>query len=549
MQTILNVMFKHGFGHFIERVNLQGLITYSRFSPWKLRSGSMSPQEQFSFSERFRMVLEELGPTFIKFGQILSSRPDFVPAEMIEELKKLQDTVPPFSYEEVEKQIRAEFEAPLSELFSFFDPVPFAAASIAQVHQARLDDGLEVVVKVQRPRIDLVIETDLNILMNLAMLTERYIAESETYRPVAIVEEFARSIKRELDFNLEATNTTRFFHNFSDDETVRIPMVYWGMTSKKVLTMEMLSGTRLHDSRELTEHGFDCKVLAHRLGEAFLKQVLEQGFFHADPHPGNLMALDNNVIGFIDFGMIGRLDEETKGYLADSVMSLLQRDYNRLTDTFTQMGFLSEDTDLKLFREDLMDFIDPYYGRSLKNIEIGAVISKAIEIAVKHKAHVPADLMLLGKALLTIEGIGRQLDQDLDLVELGLPFSMRIMKNRLSPARFAREAYQIIQESGELIRILPKQLKVIFNKLEKDKLLITFKHSGLENFIREIDRSSNRITVGVITSALILSSSLLINADKGPFMFNYPVFGLIGYSLAALFGIWLIISIIRSGRL
>jgi len=549
MQTILNVMLKHGFGHFIERLNLHGVIPYSRLTSLALRAGDASGHEQFTFNERFRMALEDLGPTFIKFGQVLSSRPDFVPEDMIEELMKLQENAPPFSFSEVEQQVRAEFNRDLPELFSSFSTTPFAAASVAQVHRAVLEDGLEVVVKVQRPRIDAVIEADLNILRQLASLLDRYVDESKPFQPIAIVETFARSIKRELDFNLEAASIQRFCNNFSDDPTVKIPMVYWHLTSRRVLTMEYLPGIKLRSIPELEKHGFDSTILARRLGEAFLKQVLEHGFFHADPHPGNLLALNDNQIGFIDFGMVGRLNDVIRESLATTVIALLQRDYERLTLEFLQMGFLTELTDLNVFREDLMDIIEPYYGRSLKNIEIGVVISKAIEIAVKHKAHVPPDLMLLGKALLTIEGVGRQLDEELDLVTLGTPFSYRIMKNRLNPARFFRSAYHILTESGDLLRTLPRQLKGVFSKLEKDALKISVHHTGLDNFIRELDRSSNKITVGIITSALILSSSLLINSDKGPYIFSYPAFGLIGYSLAAFFGIWLIISIIRSGRL
>ncbi|MFC1851059.1 ABC1 kinase family protein [candidate division CSSED10-310 bacterium] len=548
MQTILNILFKHGFGHFIERLNLQNFISYSKISSLVLRSETVTPSEQFTFNERFRMALEELGPTFVKFGQVLSSRPDFVPEAMTLELKKLQEQVPPFSYYEVKSQIESEFNQPLSEIFSDFSEKPLASASIAQVHQARLEDDTEVVVKVQRPKIDIIIDTDLNILLNLALLLERYVAESKAYQPVALVEEFAKAIKRELDFNLEAANTARFYHNFFNDDTIRIPMVYWSLTSKKVLTMEQLIGFKLDNIAELETHGFDCTVLAQNLGESFLMQVLDHGFFHADPHPGNLVAIIGNRIGFMDFGMIGRLDEETKESLATTVIALLQRDYDRLTNEFLQMGFLSEKTNLKSFRDDLIDFIEPYHGRSLKNIEIGAVISKAVEIAVKHKAHVPPDLMLLGKALLTIEGVGRQLDPELDLVELGTPFSFRIIRRKLSPARFLKSTYHLVQESGDLFRILPKQLKGIFTKLEKDNLKVIFHHYGLENFIRELDRASNKITVGIIISALILSSSLLINAGTGPYLFSYPAFGLIGFSLAAFFGIWLVVTIVRSGR-
>lgn len=548
MQTIINVMFKHGFGHFIERLNLQNLISYSKITNLVLRNDSSKVQEQFTFSERFRMALEELGPTFVKFGQILSARPDFVPPDMITELKKLQEQVPSFSFNLVEEQIRSEFGQNIGDLFATFERKPLASASIAQVHEASLIDGSLVVVKVQRPNIDVIIDTDVHILMNLALLLERYIPESKTYQPVAIVEEFSRAIRRELDFNLEAANTARFYHNFFHDETVRIPLVYWSITSKKVLTMEKLVGMKIQDIDNLNKRGFDCALLANRLGESFLVQVLDHGFFHADPHPGNLLALDGNRIGFMDFGMIGRLDEDTMESLATTVISLLQRDYERLTNEFLRMGFLSESTNLKTFRDDLMDFIEPYHGRSLKNIQIGAVISKAVEIAVKHKAHVPPDLMLLGKALLTIEGVGRELDQELDLVELGTPFSFRIIRKRLNPARLLKSTYSIVQESGDLFRILPRQLKSIFTKLEDDNLRIGFQHHGLENFFRELERSSNKITIGIIVSSLILSSSLLINSGKGPYLFHYPAFGLVGFMLAAFFGIWLIITILRTGR-
>ncbi|MGA1876389.1 MAG: ABC1 kinase family protein, partial [bacterium] len=308
-QTILNVLVKNGFGHLIERLNLQHLITAGR-QIFGLKKYPEAETDRLTMPVRARMVLEELGPTFIKLGQLLSMRPDLIPQEFAHEFRKLQEKVPPVPFDGIRQVIESELEASLEELFPYFEETAYAAASIAQVHKALLPDNRQVILKVQRPNINQIIETDISILFQLAHLIERYIPESKVYSPLAIVEEFSRSIKRELDFTIEASNTQRFYDNFADDPQVIIPRVYWEMTTKRVLVLQRLSGVHINQIEAMRERGWDTAKIALLGSQVFLKQILEHGFFHGDPHPGNILVMEEDVLGLIDFGIVGRLERE-----------------------------------------------------------------------------------------------------------------------------------------------------------------------------------------------------------------------------------------------
>jgi len=548
LRTILNVLFKNGFGHLIERLKLQHLISagqrvfgHKRYPPLEA--------DRISMPIRVRMVFEELGPTFIKLGQLLSIRTDLIPEEFAAEFRKLQDRVPPVPFPEIRAQIESELKAPLESFFSYIDPIPYGAASIAQVHEATLLDGRQVVVKVQRPKIEEIIDTDINILFHLAALLDRYVPESKVYSPSDIVDEFSKSIKRELDFTIEAGNTQRFYDNFAKDRHVVIPKVFWELTTKKVLVLERLRGLRIDQIEAMKERGWDTAKIALLGCKIFLRQILEHGFFHADPHPGNLLVMAEDVLAMIDFGIVGRLDRELKESCSVIFFSLLNKDYDRLVQEYIKIGFTSPETNIRHFRQDFIEFLETYLDRPLKLLNIGEIITHTVEISLRHRIRTPKDLILLGKTLLFIESIGTKLDPNISLLAISRPYARRLLSRRFHPHRLLSEARANLLDLSDLIRPLPRQLRTLIQKLIDGQLEIEFVHLGLENLINEIDRSSNRIAFGLIISSLIIGSSIVMHTQIGPAFLGLPLIGIIGYMSAGIMGLWLVISIIRSGKL
>lgn len=548
LQTILNVLVKNGFGHLIEQLNLLHLIAASQ-RMFGLKKHTEAVKDRITMPIRVRMVFEELGPTFIKFGQLLSLRPDLIPQEFVDEFQKLQEEVPPVSFESIKQQIESELRNPLEVTFPYFEKTAHAAASIAQVHKATLPEGQQVMVKVQRPKIKQTIETDINILFQLAHLIERYIPESKVYPPLGIVEEFAKSIRRELDFTMEASNTQRFYDNFAGDTHVVIPQVYWGLSTKKILVLQRLEGIRINQIQIMKKRGWDTAKIAVLGCQVFLKQILEFGFFHGDPHPGNLLLIQEDVLGLIDFGIVGRLDKEVLESCSAIFFSLLKKDYERLIQEYIKMGFTSPDTDIRHFRHDFIEFLETYLDRPLKYLHISEVLNQAIKVSLKHHITVPVDLILLGKTLLFIESIGTALDPHISLLTISRPYAQKLLKKKFHPHRLFSNIIGSVADVGDLLKPLPRQLRILINKILDGELEIEFVHLGLENLIREIDRSSNRISFGLIISALIIGSSIVMHTKIGPAYHGLPILGIIGFSFAGFMGIWLVISILRSGKL
>jgi len=547
-QTILNVLFKNGFGHLIERLRLQHLITVGR-RVFGLKKYPEFKEDRISMPIRIRMVFEELGPTFIKLGQLLSLRTDLIPREFAAEFRKLQDRVPPVPFDEIKEIIEAELKAPLASVFSYVEPIPSGAASIAQVHEAILPDGQRVMVKVQRPKIAEIIDTDISILFHLAYLIDRYIPESKVYSPLDIVEEFSRSIKREIDFTIEAGNTQRFHNNFAKDRHVVIPRVYWDLTTKKVLVLQRLNGIRIDQIEIMKERGWNTARIALLGNKVFLKQILEYGFFHGDPHPGNILLLAEDVLALIDFGIVGRLDNETRESCSGIFFALLNKDYDKLIQEYTKIGFTSPDTNIRHFRQDFTEFLENYLDRPLKFLHIGEIFTHTTEISLRHHIRLPKDLTLLIKTLVFIESIGTELDPDISLLAISRPYAKRLLTRRLHPRRLLNDVKSGLIDISDLIRPLPRQMRTLVQKLIDGKLEIEFVHLGLENLIHEIDRSSNRIAFGLIISSLIIGSSIVMHTQIGPAFLGLPLMGIIGYLFAGIMGIWLVISILRSGKL
>ena len=494
------------------------------------------------------MTCEELGPTFVKLGQVLSTRPDLIPREFTKEFSKLQDDIPTFNYTEVKKQIIKEFNKPIDELFVEFDEQPVAAASLSQVHKAKLPTDEIVAVKIQRPNIRQTIKADIAILLDLAKFVEKRLINGHLYQPIEIVEEFSRTIKKELDFINEGHNIDKFRNNFRDNEAVHIPKVYWQFTTSKILTMEFIDGVKMSDVVNSKNSQFDKKIISTRGADMILKQIFTDGFFHGDPHPGNIFVMEDNIIALIDFGMVGKVEEHTMASMANLLIATIESDANKIIKTLEQMDIIDPEMDLKKLKIEIRDFIDKYYGASLKQLQVGIIIEEILEIMIHHQIKIPSDLSLLVKALVTIEGVGRDLDPDFDMVAHTKPFAKALLGKKYSITNLWDKGNESFREVFDFLQIFPKEFSWLIKSLRAGKFNINFHHKGLEKLVSEIDRASNRLSFSIIIAALIIGSSFIIQLDKGPFIFNYSAPGIVGYSLASFLGMVLVISILRSGK-
>ena len=544
-RQIVRVLFKYGFDNLLAYLNLTEFVARWR----RLFRREASVFVELSQPERMRLVLEELGPTFIKFGQFLSTRADILPPIYVEEFAKLQDSVPPFSFEEVAAEIRKELGSEIAELFASFEQEAIGAASIAQAHRATLKSGENVVVKIRRPGIQQIVETDIEALMLLAMMAERHLPESEIFDPVGQVRELSRTIRREMDLSLEGRTIERFAANFAGDETVYFPKVYWNLTSKSLLTMEMIEGIKVSEIDRLVAAGLDIKLIARRGADAFVKMVLQHGFFHGDPHPGNILILPDNVICMLDLGMTGRIDPFLKSHLTDLLLAVLKRDSEEVISLLIYSGDITDSVNIRALRRDISEFIEKYYELSLQEFQVGQLLIDFTEIISEYRIKFHPDLLLLAKAFMTIESMGRRLDPEFDMTEHLRPFMETEIRQRLSPKSAVKEIFGNLNSYVNLLRSLPKDIKEILNRINRDKFKIDLEHRGLDHFIKELDKSINRLSSSLIIAALIVGSSIVMQTGKGPLLLGFPLFAFMGYSIAGLVGIVWLIAIIRSGRL
>jgi len=553
LRTIIRVFGKYGFGEFIHRLNLEGLTSLVRRVRHFGRIPAESEVRRLSGPRRLRRALEELGPTFIKFGQILSTRPDLVPEEYGRELARLQDRLPPFPSDEARQVIAEELGKPVTELFATFVDAPLAAASIAQVHEAELADGSQVVVKVQRPGIESLVETDIHILLRLAALAHRTIPEVRQLDLVGLVHQFARTLRQEMDFSLEAANAERMAMHFKEQEEVVVPKISWDYTSRRVLVMERISGIRITDFERYDLVGAERTKVARICADAYMKMLLEDGCFHADPHPGNLMVLEGGRVAFLDFGQWGNVgsDKEVQEFF-DAFIAFINRDFDRLVDYFIRRGTTHGESPAPGFRDrfrrELQDFLEPYYGRTLKQINAGDYINRVLHLAMDLNLRVPAELYLINKVLLSLEGLVRQLDPGFDFIEVAKPYAMRRLARRRSPAGWAEAARACSTDYVEAFRDLPVQVRTILQKMVDDQVRFEISISNLDGFTHHLDRASNRLAFALITASVVVGSSLIVRAGGGG-EGGISAFGIVGFTLAGCFGLWLLISILRGGKL
>ncbi len=545
-QRIIRILFKYGFDDLVEGLRIdQYLETGLKMINRKPRKEI----EKHSRPVRFRMALEELGPTFIKLGQVLSTRPDLISPDYLNELARLQDNVPPFPFADVEETFLAETGKKPAELFEMFDEHPMAAASIGQVHRGRLQDGTEVVIKVQRPNIESIIAVDLEILAHLASLMEQYLEELQGHRPSAVVDEFARSLSLEIDYTVELANVQRFARQFRKNNTVYVPLVYADLSSERILTMEFIDGIKTSKVDTLRSQGYDLHLIAERGANLVMEQIFVHGFFHGDPHPGNIFILPDNVTCFLDFGMMGRLSRKDREDFTDLMLSIVTKNDRKITEGVlsitTQFGEIDHDA----LSRDLVDLLDRYLYLPLKDLQAGKILQELLELVQRHKLSIKPNLYLMIKALSTIEGLGLVLDPDLELIKLAEPYIKKVTKERLRPGRLAEEIGELSGEYLKLIQEMPEEARGILRQLRAGKMKLEFEHRGLGRLAKSLDQVSNRIAFAIVLAAQIIGSSLIILSDIPPKWNGIPIIGLAGFLVAGVMGFWLLVSIIRHGRM
>jgi len=543
---ILSVLGKYGFSAFLKRIS-DGLGTMPK--------GVVSMRQERSLiglpePERLRMAIEELGPAFIKIGQIMSLRPDIIPPRYARELEKLQDRTPPVPFDLVRKIIEEEFGNPLSEIFSSIEEVPVASGSIAQVHRAVLkDEQEEVAVKILKPRTRKIVETDLNIIRLLVRLAAGRIPEFQAYNLTQVFTEFSELLLTQLSFLREARTVERFSNFFKSDETVHIPRVYRDYTTESCIVMEFIDGVKISDTEALDRARMDRREIAKNGAMLALREIFDFGFYHADPHPGNLFVLPGNIIVPVDFGITGYIDEEGVLIIGNILLGLIERDVERIIRYFKRYDFVGEDVDEKKLKIDLYDIIDATKDTPLSRISMSSSIRAIFAITRKHHIRFPGEYFLIFNTLLESDGVGRMVCPDFNITEFAKPWVRQWAQRQYSPRRYMKDLFFLVEDLGYFIKLLPSEVNVLLKRLRSGKIRLPIFHENLEKAVSEIDRTGNRLSFAVIIAALLLSSTILVQAKVGPFIRGYPVLGLAGFFTAFVMGLWLLLGIIRSGKL
>jgi len=527
-QEIVFVLAKYGFGDLIESIGIP--------VPFK-----KSPK--LSRSERIRKAIEELGPTFIKLAQLLSLRPDLVPLELAKEFEKLQDNVTPMPFEEMIKVLEDELECKYTDIFEE-EFTLLASASIGQVYKATLKTGEIVAVKILKPGIEEKIYADIAILLRLAkLLRDKFLIYGVDL--VRIVEEFAKSIKKELDFNIEALNLKRFASNFRNNPNIKVPKLYEKYSTKRVLCMEFIDGIKISNVEELKKRGYDLKEITKKGFDLICEQIFVHRFFHADPHPGNLMVYEDKIV-FLDFGIMGRLSEEDREYFVELIYYVIKQEEDKAALYVLKLSKVEGDIDLSSFKKEMADIISSYFYSSLKQVELKALIEDMLKVMQRYKIYFKEDNYLLAKALVTMEGIGKKLYPEFNAAEEIRPFIIKIYKQTISPFSIIKKSHEINKAIMEFVSQAPSDINEIIKKLKNGELKVEFEHVGLEEFEDAIQKSFNRLSTSIIIASLLIGSSMLLSSHIPPLVMDVSLFGIIGFVFASILGVILIFTVLRN---
>jgi len=542
VQDIAAVLIRYGFGDMVQRVGMAGALERAgKVLHWR----KAEELARLRPPERVRRVLEELGPTFVKLGQVLATRVDLFGPEWLEEFSKLQDKAPPVDYELIHAQLTDDLGSPPEEIFAEVQQEPLAAASLAQVHRATLKDGTAVVLKVRRPGIRPVVEADLRLLRRLADIIESEAPDLKQYRPKALVRQFSNSLRSELDFAAEGRHAERITSELDEDSGIVVPGVYWEFSGERLNVQDYIDGIGGRDFKALDAAGLDRHRIAQRGTRAILNMILKHGFFHADPHPGNIKYLTDERIALIDFGMVGRLSEDRRRQVAELLHGLVERDAEVVARILMDWSAAADD-EPGLLEGDIAEFVDRYHGVPLDQLDIAAIIGDMTGVLRRHNLLLPADLVLMLKAFITLEGMGRSLDPDFDMASEAAPIIEEVLRHHYSPINVTKRFRKNLADTLRVLGELPEDLSRLLRAARRGRVEVHIDINSLKDVSARLDTAASRLTLGIVTAALIIGSAIAMTVD--PSDAGLPVFGLIGFIGAALGGVWLLFSIWRSGR-
>ena len=548
LSEIAQVMVRHGFGYFLEAHKLTDLLP-GRSAETRL--AAVYDEGSSARGQHLRELLDELGPTFVKFGQLLSTRPDIVPPDIIVELRGLQDDVRPFPFEQAERVIEEDLGNSIDRLFLAFDPEPVAAASIGQVHRATLPNGKLVAVKVQRPGAPRQIEADLQLLYQAAKLVKERVRSLDFIDAHSLVDEFARQIRQELDYRLEGRNAQTFYRNFAGDPRVHVPKVFWTYTRARVLTLEWLEGTQLADFDTLPLTLEERRDLAYRIAETWMAMIFRHGFFHGDPHPANIMLLEEaGTIGLVDFGAVGKLSDDDMSKLTRMFIDAAQENVDVLPKRLADLGVRYPKEREEEFRAELREIYYRYYGASVSEIDPIQIIREAFQLIYAMNLHLPTRYLLLDRAIATLGSVGIELYPDFNVFEVARPYARGLLLDRFTPQRVAKRARRDAIAYAQIFREAPYQVHDLLEQVRDGQVEVGFVHKGLDDFLEQTQRVFNRLVVALIVVGGLIGSSLIgVLATGGPHLLGVNLVSVIGFALSTVLGMWLLWGVVRSGRL
>lgn len=541
VHDIATILIRYGFGDMVRRLGLGGALKRAgRVLHWR-EANDLAMLEP---PARIRRALEEMGPTFVKLGQVLATRIDLFPPEYIHEFEKLQDQVPPVPFEQISAQLEEDLGAPVDTVFHKVSRKALAAASIAQVHRAHLESGENVILKIRKPGIQKTVEADLRLLDWLAGVVEEHMEELRRFQPREIVSEFSRSLRQELDLAQECRNADRIAANFRDYPNIRVPRVYWEWTSERLNVQELIEGIPGRDLVAVDQAGLNRKLLAEHGAEAVLKMVFEDGFFHADPHPGNVFYLPENRIAFVDFGMVGRLAERRQRELVDVLFAIVKRQPEKAAGVLALWSG-AEETKFDVLSVEIDGLIDRVHGVAISQLDLPQIITDLVALLRRHKLILPPDLTLLSKAFISLDGMGRQLDPDFQIIATAEPFLRRAMMERYTPKAVFHRSQEDVLQAVWLMSGLPKELHGLLRAARKGQFAVKIDVERADSYLTQTVRAIGLLTMGIVIAALIVGSSIVMTAAGSEIPFGLTAFAMMGFAGAVLGGFWLLLSLWR----